>query len=58
MATYMTYIYLICTYITLICDIYAFCVWAGPGFRWQGPGQGQGLESQRQGPGPGLKFCP
>jgi len=28
MATYMTYIYLICTYITLICDIYAFCVWA------------------------------
>jgi len=30
----------------------------GPGLRWQGPEQGQGLESQGQGPGPGLKFCP
>ena len=28
------------------------------GLRWQGPRQGQGLESQGQGPGPGLKFCP
>ena len=37
-------------------DARTFIQGPGPGLRWQGPGQEQGLESQGQ--GPGLKFCP